>query len=207
MKLSALPLSDLLAAFRSPEPVPGGGAAAALAGAVGASLLAMVAGLAHPRAATAEDGVRLTAAGARCAALGEQLSLLIDLDSESYGRVLAAYRLPRETGEEQTARTAGIQEALRGAAAAALQVMRACGDAIEQGAVVAAFGNPHAASDAQVALELLGAGLRGAKLTVDVNLAGIEDARFIASASEEARRRAGEAETGIAAARARLDER
>jgi formiminotetrahydrofolate cyclodeaminase len=203
MKPSALPLSELLAAFRSPRPAPGGGAAAALAGAVGASLLAMVSGLAHPRAATAEDALRLQAAGARCAALSDRLSSLLDEDHDAYGLILSAYRLPRETSVEQTARTAGIQDALRGAAA--LQVMRACGDAIEQAAVVAAFGNPHAASDAQVALELLGAAIRGAIASVEVSLTGIEDRGVLTSAREETRRRAADAETGIAAARARLD--
>ena len=56
----------------------------------------------------------------------------------------------------------------------------------------------------QVGLELLGAGLRGARLNVDVNLESIKDGAFVAAASEEAARLAAAAEAGIAAARARL---
>ena len=69
MKLIERSVADLLAAFRSSDPTPGGGSAAALAGRLGSSLLAMVAGLPKSRAATAEDAARLTAAGDRCAAL------------------------------------------------------------------------------------------------------------------------------------------
>ena len=87
MKLTDTTVTDLLAAFRSPEPTPGGGSAAALAGAIGASLLAMVAGLPKSRAATAEDAARLKAAGERCAALAAELEALVDRDSEAYDLV------------------------------------------------------------------------------------------------------------------------
>lgn len=206
MKLTDYRVADLLAAFRSPEPTPGGGSASALAGAVGASLLAMVAGLPKPRAATAEDVTRLEAAGGRSAALGSRLSSLIDRDSEAYDRVVAAFRLPKGTDREQAARAAAIQEGLRDATETPLEVMRACSEALEQGAVVAAFGNRHASSDVQVGLELLGAGLRGARLNVDVNLGRIKDPAFVAAAAGEAERLAAEVETGIAAARARLSD-
>ena len=123
-------LTDLLAAFQSPAPTPGGGSAAALAGAVGASLLAMVAGLPKPRAATADDLAQLAAAGAGCVALSERLTALIDRDSEAYQLVVAAFRMPKETDEEKAVRGARIQEALRMATETPLDVMRACADAI-----------------------------------------------------------------------------
>jgi formiminotetrahydrofolate cyclodeaminase len=204
MKLTDLSFSDLLAAFRSPAPTPGGGSAAALAGAVGASLLAMVAALPKPRAATAEDAARLEAAGGRCAALGSRLSSLIDRDSEAYDRVVAAFRLPKETESEKAARAAAIEAALREATETPLEVMRACGEAIEQATVVAAFGNRNASSDVRVGLELLGAGLRGARLNVEVNLGSIKDAPFADAAAGEVERMAAEAEAGVAAARAAI---
>jgi methenyltetrahydrofolate cyclohydrolase len=83
MTLSELTVRDLITAFRSPEPTPGGGSAAALAGAVGAALLAMVASLGRPRASTAEDVSRLTAAGRRCSELSQELTTLIDRDSDA----------------------------------------------------------------------------------------------------------------------------
>jgi len=202
VKLTDHRLSEFLAAVRSPEPTPGGGSAAALAGAVGAALLAMVAGLTKPRAATPQDVARLAAAGAGCVALSERLAALIDRDSEAYLLVVAGFRLPKGNDEEKAARTARIQEGLRIATETPLDVMRASVEAIGHAAPVAALGNRHASSDVQVGLELLGAAVRGAKLNVEVNLASITDAVFAAEAGEEAVRLTSAAESGIAAARA-----
>ena len=179
MKLTERRVDDLLQAFRSPDPTPGGGSAAALAGAIGASLLAMVAGLPKSRAATEEDVERLQAAGRRCAAIAGDLTTLVDRDSEAYDLVVGAYRQPKGTDEEKAARSAAIQKAMRAAIAAPLDVMRACAAAAEQGVVVAALGNPSASSDVRVGFELLGAGLRGAKLNVEINLGSVKDAAYV----------------------------
>ena len=176
---------DLLAAFRSADPTPGGGSAAALAGAIGASLFAMVAGLPKNKAATAEDAERLKAAGERCTALAQELSTLIDTDAASYDLVMAAYRKPKGTDAEKAARSAAIQAAMREAIAAPVAVMRACSAAAEQGVVVARLGNPSAASDGQVGFELLGAASRGAKLNVDTNLGSVKDADYVARTRNE----------------------
>ena len=179
MKLTERRVDDLLQAFRSPDPTPGGGSAAALAGAIGASLLAMVAGLPKSRAATEEDVERLQAAGRRCAAIAGDLTTLVDRDSEAYDLVVGAYKQPKGTDEEKAARSAAIQKAMRAAIAAPLDVMRACAAAAEQGVVVAALGNPSASSDVRVGFELLGAGLRGAKLNVEINLGSVKDAAYV----------------------------
>lgn len=179
MKLTDRTITDLLAAFRSPEPTPGGGSAAALTAAMGASLLAMVAGLPKSRAATAEDAARLAAAGERCTALAGELAALVDRDSESYELVMAAYRKPKGSDEEKAARSAAIQAGMRAAISAPLDVMRACAAAAEQGVVVAAMGNPSASSDAAVGFELLGAGLRSARLNVEINLGSIKDPEYV----------------------------
>jgi len=179
VKLTERRVDDLLQAFRSPDPTPGGGSAAALAGALGASLLAMVAGLPKSRAATEEDAERLQAAGRRCAAIAGDLTTLVDRDSEAYDLVVGAYKQPKRTDEEKSARSAAIQQAMRAAIAAPLDVMRACAAAAEQGVVVAALGNPSASSDVRVGFELLGAGLRGAKLNVEINLGSVKDAAYV----------------------------
>ena len=185
MKLVEKTVTDFLAAIRAPEPTPGGGSAAALAGAAGASLFAMVAGLPKSRAATAEDAARLKAAGERCTALADELATLIDRDSEAYGHVMAAYRKPKSTDEEKAIRSAAIQDAMRTAIAAPLDVMRACAAAAEQGVVIAALGNPSASSDGQVGFELLGAALRGAKLNVEINLESVKDATYAGKVRRE----------------------
>ena len=96
MSLAQLPFTELLRAFQSREPTPGGGTASALAGAVGASLLAMVAGLPKPRVQDPDEAQRLTASGTRSAAIGDHLSVLMDRDSDAYNLVVAAFRLPSE---------------------------------------------------------------------------------------------------------------
>lgn len=169
----------LIAAFRSSEPTPGGGSASALAGAVGAALIAMVAGIPRPRATSPADLERLAAAGRRSAQLSDELCALIDGDSDAYMAVMAAYKLPRATEEEVRRRTAAIQHALAEATAVPLDVMRKCVDALDASATAAALGNANAASDVQVAIELLTAGLRGARANVEVNLAGLKDARRV----------------------------
>ena len=185
MKLTSMTVSDLLAAFRSPEPTPGGGSASALAGAVGASLLAMVAGLPKSKASGDDDLKRLTEAGARCTALAIQLEALIDEDSAAYDLVLGAFRMPKGTDEEKAARTAGIQRALTAATEAPLNVMRRCAEALEQVSVVGDLGNPNAASDVAVARALLAAGLSGARENVEINLGSLKDDTYVARIREE----------------------
>jgi formiminotetrahydrofolate cyclodeaminase len=185
MQLTALTVSELLAAFRSSEPTPGGGSAAALAGAAGASLLAMVAGLPKPHAATDADRQRLAAAGDRATQLAVQLEALIDEDSAAYGLVLGAFRMPKGTAEEKAARSAGIQRALTAATETPLQVMRRCAEALDVAPVVVDLGNPNAASDAAVGLGLLQAALRGAQQNVEINLESLKDAEYVAGIRAE----------------------
>jgi formiminotetrahydrofolate cyclodeaminase len=185
MKLAAKPLTLLLEEFRSSAPTPGGGSASALAGAVGASLLAMVAALPKPRAAAAEDLQRLKAAGERCTDLARRLEALVDEDSEVYDRVIAAYRLPKATEDEKTARSAEVQSALKAATQAPLDVMRACAEAIDAGPIVREHGNQNASSDVGVALELLRAGFRGARLNVDINLESMKDQEYVLTVRRE----------------------
>jgi formiminotetrahydrofolate cyclodeaminase len=204
MTLADRPLVDLLAAFRSPSPTPGGGSASALAGAIGTSLLAMVGSMPRHRAASEEDVDRLQAARRRCVDLGERLVALADRDSQAYDEVMAAYKLPKGTDAEKSVRSGRIQQAMATAIEVPLEIMRRASEAIEAGTVIATFGNVNAASDVGVALELLTAAHRGARLNVDVNLRSITDAEFAARARKEADRLQAECDAGVAAARADL---
>jgi formiminotetrahydrofolate cyclodeaminase len=185
MTLTHKSVKALLEEFRSAAPTPGGGSAAALAGAVGASLLAMVAGLPKPRASADPDLQTLRQAGERSTALAIELEGLVDRDSEAYELVVSAYRLAKGTDEEKAVRARRIQEALVVAIAAPLDVMRACRAAMALGPALQEHGNPNAASDVQVGLELLGAGLRGARLNVEVNLASVKDPAYVAKVTAE----------------------
>lgn len=204
MSLTNRSVRDLLAAFRSPEPTPGGGSASALAGAVGAALLAMVAGLTRSRAAAPREFEQLMDANHVCAQVSEDLTALIDRDSEAYNRVMAAYRLPKGSEKDTQYRSERIQQALAEATAAPLNVMQRCAEAIEQAPIVAALGNRNASSDVQVALELLAAGLRGARLNVEINLESLKDAARVEEIRGDVARLTQQAEQDVAAARARL---
>lgn len=195
MSYSSLTLSELLDAFASNQPVPGGGSASALAGAVGASLLIMVAGLPKTRNATDAERAALNDAAARLRPLRDELTGLIDRDSEAYVSVVEAFRLPRSNDAEKNARRNAIDTAMRAATEAPLATMRACEQVLREAATIARSGAPAAASDVAVAIELLATASRGAALNVDTNLAdaaargaALKDVEYAGRAREERRR-------------------
>ncbi len=204
MSLTDLPVRDLLNAFSSSDPTPGGGSAAALASAVGASLLMMVAGLPKMRTGSDEDRAALVAAGEALTDVREQLTAAIDADTAAYDRVVAAYKLPKASADQQATRKAAIQEALRLATDVPLGVARLSVSALASASAIAAHGHRAAASDVGVAVALLRAGARGARLNVEINIGGVADAEYakataaeIARVSEQAGRNADEADARL----------
>jgi formiminotetrahydrofolate cyclodeaminase len=184
---SRLTIADLLDAFASNQPVPGGGSASALAGAVGTSLLIMVAGLPKTRHGTPEERDALTAAADRLRPLRDELASLIDRDSEAYTSVIKAYRLPKSTEPEQSSRRDAIDAAMRAATDAPLATIRACERVMREAETISSGGAPSAASDVAVAIELLKTAARGAALNVDTNLATLNDEDYVARVSQERR--------------------
>ena len=176
---------DLIDAFASTEPVPGGGSASALAGAVGTSLLLMVAGMPKTKSGTPEETADLAEAASRLRPLRNRLTALIDNDSEAYAAVTAAFKLPKGTEDEKAARKEAIQQSTRHATEVPLETMRACREALRHGVIVARNGSRNAASDVGVALELLTAAARGAGLNVDINLGGLTDQAYVERARWE----------------------
>jgi len=176
---------DLLDAFASSDPLPGGGSAAALTGAVGMSLLLMVAAMPKSRTGTAADRDALAGCAAVLQPIRGRLTALIDEDSEAYQAVIRAYRQPKGTDAERTARTEAVQRALRRAVDVPLETMRLCGRALREAGTVVRLGNPNAATDAVVGARLLAAALEGAAMNVDVNLPGIRDAEYVARSGAE----------------------
>ena len=176
---AARSLGDVLDAFSSNQPVPGGGSAAALTGAVGVSLLIMVADLPKTRTGAAHERDALDDAAARLRVLRVTLGNLIDRDSTAYTKVIDAFRLPKQSADEQLVRRRAIADAMREATETPLETMRACQQALADAPVIASNGLKRAASDAGVAVELLNASLRGAALNVDVNLPDISDESFV----------------------------
>lgn len=172
-------LADLMDAFASTDAVPGGGSAAALGGAIGASLLLMVAGLPKTKTGAPEETADLAEAASRLHPLRDSLLELVDRDSDAYKQVMDAFRLPKDSDEDKAARKLAIDHATRGATEAPLNTMRACQQALRGAVVVARNGNRRTTSDVGVGVELLLAALRGARLNVDINLSSLEDAAYV----------------------------
>jgi methenyltetrahydrofolate cyclohydrolase len=185
MKLIDTPLTELLAAFSAPDPTPGGGSASALASALGASLLMMVGRLPKTRTGAADERSALDASVQSLSSIRDSLTEAIDADTAAYDRVVAAYKRPKHPTDDQEARKAAIQDALRGATDVPVQVMRLSAAALRESDVVAAHGHAGAASDVGVGVALLRAGLRGARLNVEINLDAIRDEAYAARVRAE----------------------
>jgi formiminotetrahydrofolate cyclodeaminase len=158
---------------------PGGGSAAALAGAMGAALLSMVCNLTIGKKQFVAVEAELRGVLEETEALRRQLTGLADADTRAFEQVMAAYRRPKGTEEEQAGRQAAIQRALQGATQVPLETAAACAAIIKLTAQVIAKVNPNALSDAGSAALLAEAGLRGAQLNVGINLSSIRDSKFV----------------------------
>jgi formiminotetrahydrofolate cyclodeaminase len=182
------PLREVLDAVASATPTPGGGSAAAVASALGASLLAMVAGLPKTRSGSADDRSALDRAAVALTRIRGQLAAAIDLDADAYDQVVAASRRSSATETDPAAREARRQLALRTATEVPLGVMRLSVEAATEGRTVAARGHRAAASDVGVALALLQAGLEGARLNVRVNVPDLTDRPYVEAVNAETAR-------------------
>ena len=178
-----------------PTPTPGGGSVAALAGALGAALAQMVAGLTigKKKYAAVEDEMKTLSL--RASALRRQLAELVQRDADSYEHVRAAYAMPREPESAGAARTAAIRDALIFASEVPLETARAAASVTELAAVAGERGNSNAATDAAVAALIAEAACRGAALNVRVNVASMD-----ASAADVAKRLTKDAKACVDAA-------
>ena len=172
----------------APTVVPGGGSAAAAAGAMAAGLAAMVAGISRGKKAYAAFDAELSAALAKLGALREALKAAIDADSESYQALVMAYKGQKSATPEQAPKSAeAVAAALRGATSVPLRVAEC---AAEVSALIAALRSktiPMAASDLIVAAGLARAATEGALENVEINLESFEpgmETAFVAETRE-----------------------
>ncbi len=189
MSLLALTARDLLDRFASTDPTPGGGSAAAWAGATGSALVAMVCAMPKTRTGAAEERERLETAARWAQVGGERLRRLVDDDAAAFDAVMAAYRLPKETEEDKARRKDAIAAAGRRAAEAPMQTAEACLVVLAAATEAAAHGNPNALSDSRTGAALALAGLLGALENVAINLGpGSPGATELLDKAEAARR-------------------
>lgn len=189
---------DLLDAFSSPDPTPGGGSAAALMGALGAALLAMVAGLPKTRSGLPAERTALDAARADLLRLQDTLRDLVDRDAAAYDLVVAAFRRPKGTDDEKARRAAAIQDAMRVATEVPVETYEAAVEALVAGRTVAASGNPSAKSDILVGVHALSAAMAGALLNIETNIGSLKDAAVVERLTATLRAAQAEASASVA---------
>lgn len=175
---SDLTLAEFVDRLASAEPVPGGGAASAVAGALGAGLVAMVAGLSTGRSKFAPYEPTLERAASAGERLGREFLRLADNDAEAYAAFAAAIKLPKGTEAEQESRRSAMRAAARGAADVPLECVSASVDLVATAESLAGRSNGNAASDVLVAALLGLAAARGAAENVRINLPATGDEEY-----------------------------
>ncbi len=200
-KLAGL-AQPFLDAVAEPTATPGGGSVAALAGALGASLGQMVAGLSRKKKSQAVYVEQLSGAVAQFRTAARALAEAIDRDAASFDSVMAAYKLPQGTPEEQQRRESTIQQALHAAASVPLEVAKKSADIFDQLGQLESMASPSMKSDIHVGRLMAAAAARGALENVAVNLESITDPAVASRMRSEAAELASRvAESPLAAAR------
>jgi len=163
----------------SNKPAPGGGSGAAAAGALGISLLSMVANFTIGKKKYQDVEAEIKEILSSTEKLRAKLEGLIDEDVAAYGEISAAYKMPKESDEEKKARTEAIQAALKTAMAVPLAICRNLSEAIKLCGPLLEKGNMNLVSDVGVGAELIAAGFASGLLNVEINLSGIKDSEMV----------------------------
>jgi formiminotetrahydrofolate cyclodeaminase len=156
-------------------PTPGGGSAAAQAGAMAAALISMVCRLTIGKKKYADVEDRLREIVDQSERMRLALTQAVVEDSRAFDEVMRSMRLPHGTSAEETARAEAIEHATHRASTVPLEVARQAKRLIELAAEVAEIGNVNAITDAASGAALARAALRGASLNVRINAAGVSD--------------------------------
>ncbi len=159
----------------SAAPTPGGGAAAAYVGAMGAALVSMVARLTVGRPKYAEVDAQMNEILKQSERLRQELTAAVSEDADAFNQVMAAFKLPKETQEEQTQRAVAIETAMLGAAQVPLTVAQKMVTVMGLAERCVALGNLHAISDGASAASMARAALASAAFNVRANAAGLAD--------------------------------
>jgi formiminotetrahydrofolate cyclodeaminase len=174
-RLTDLSARELIERLATSDPIPGGGSAAAIAGAMGAALVHMVVALTTGRPLAVDDEEELAELAVAAVAAQSDLLRLAELDAAAYAAVVRARRLPRETELEKQSREVQVGAATREATLAPLETARRAADVFGLAERLAPIGNRNALSDVGVAALLAATAVRGAALNVRINLPYLPD--------------------------------
>ncbi len=185
MKLVDMQVKEYLDILISDEPAPGGGSVSALAGAQGAALLSMVCDLTIMKKKYADDHELCKGLKAEAVTLYEDLSAAVDKDTEAYNLIAAAFKMPKESDEDKSARRKAIAEGTLEATKIPFSVMQMGMKGLEIADKLYGHFNFNCASDYGVGVLNLMACIRGAWLNVKINLPGVKDEAFAAQCEAE----------------------
>ena len=159
----------------APTPTPGGGSAAAHAGAMGAALVAMVAGVTIGKKKYAEVEAEMQAIRVMAEKYRKELTQAVDDDASSFEVLMATFKLPKETDEQKSARAAAIINATLNAAHVPLHVAGDSVKVMELAVKCARHGLQSAISDAMSGFAMARAALTAAGYNVRININSLED--------------------------------
>ena len=175
MKLAELKTAEFVDLLASDAPAPGGGSAAALEGALGAALTAMVCGLTVGKKKYAEFQELAEEAQKKATDLKARFVDVMDRDTEAFNVVSAAFGMPKETDEEKAARSAAIQKGLEGCTKTPFEMMELAVETLELTVSILGKSNDSAASDLGVSALSLRAAIQGAWLNVLINIGSLKN--------------------------------
>ena len=169
MGFSTVPCNEFVEVLASKAPVPGGGGASALVGAIGTALGNMVGSLTVGKKKYADVEEEMYALKAKCDTLQKELLALVEKDAEVFEPLSKAYGMPRNTEEEKAEKARVMEIVLKDACSVPMEIMEKCCEAIELIQEFAAKGSTLAISDAGVGAAFCKAALEGASLNVYIN--------------------------------------
>jgi formiminotetrahydrofolate cyclodeaminase len=172
-------LEEFSKILASKSPTPGGGSISALAGALGADLISMVCRLSigNDKYKTSQNLLQESLDKAQI--LSKSLLKRVDLDSQAFNGVMAAFRMPKETEQDKRARGDAIQAGIKDAVQSPLAIASECLEVLKLAENLIGKFNTNAMSDFGVAALQAHAGLAGAMMNVRINLPSIRDEQFV----------------------------
>ena len=171
-------IEKFLDELASAAPTPGGGSAAAIMGAMGAALVAMVCNLTIGKKGYEQHEAEMRDVLAQCEARRARLTAMVAEDVAAFDSLMAAYKLPKASDDEKAARSAAIQAGLQRATQVPLDCAKECAEVVRLSGRAAEVGNQNVISDAGVGVLAAWAALRSAVLNVNINAPSLKDRGF-----------------------------
>ena len=178
MGFSTVPCNEFVEVLASKAPVPGGGGASALVGAIGTALGNMVGSLTVGKKKYADVEEEMYELKGKADALQKELLHLIERDAEVFEPLSKAYGMPRNTEEEKAEKARVMEIVLKDACSVPMEIMERCCEAIDLIEVFAEKGSTLAISDAGVGATFCKAALEGASLNVFINTKSMKNREY-----------------------------